>query len=364
MLHSLTRTSSSTNSGSFATARLAHRGEVLADARSSSGIRFSNDLVDEFLPCVCALEVATAAKEQRLLEPPLHGAIARFDVAVLLLRADRRRPRRHPEVLHHRDVLDIERSLAVLDNDAMSVGDPMRRRRRIVGLVIARHAAELEQRALHALAKSRHRLRQADRRPLPIRVRQHQHAQQVHEQLAGDRHCQLACAREVGLRCFAGAVVLCERDLARRAGGSAPPLHATLQRTQLAGLVPVRMLILQQLEQRLGLELRRLPQALLDLRPVRLKRVQPRPPVTRSRRDLRRHNAAFDVLASGLSVHVRFHRGPTNPPVLAHLFHQLPHLSVAHWSHGPASTSWRTRPSDPRSRRRKWGDVIVVVGEI
>src|SRR5678815_2729685 len=81
-----------------------------------------------------------------------------------------------------------------------SDGSTVCRRRRAISLVVARHASELEQRALYAAAQRRHRLRQTDRRPLPIRVRQHEHAQQVHERLAGDRDRELGRVSEVGLR--------------------------------------------------------------------------------------------------------------------------------------------------------------------
>ena len=82
----------------------------------------------------------------------LQRPVAGLDIAILLLRADRRRPRRHPEVLHQRDIVGIERSLAVLEARSLSVGDLVRGRGRVIGLVVTRHSPELEQRALHALA--------------------------------------------------------------------------------------------------------------------------------------------------------------------------------------------------------------------
>ncbi|MGH9886258.1 MAG: hypothetical protein ACREBE_12060 [bacterium] len=79
----------------------------------------------------------------------------------------------------------------------------------------------------------------------------------MHEQLPGDRHRQLRRAREVGLRRLAGAVLLRQHDLLLGAMRRSPPPHPALQRTQLAIRVPLRVLRLQQLEQRLGLELGR-----------------------------------------------------------------------------------------------------------
>ena len=187
----------------------AHRLDVLGDARATASVCLARDTGDEALVLGLVGEVAAAAHEQRLLEPPLERAVARLDVAVLLLRADRRRPRLHPEVPHHRHVLLVERAVRGV------AGDLVRRRRRVVGLVKARHAPELEQRRLHASAQRRQRLRRAHRRPLPIRVRQHRHAQQVREELAGERHAQLRRRREVRLRRLAGAVRLREPHLAR-----------------------------------------------------------------------------------------------------------------------------------------------------
>jgi hypothetical protein len=48
--------------------------------------------------------------------------------------------------------------------------------------------------------------------------------------------------------------------------------------------------------------------------------------------------------------------------VFAHLFHQLPHLRVARWSHVPAST--RGEHVADRDYASKWGDVIVAGGEM
>jgi hypothetical protein len=49
--------------------------------------------------------------------------------------------------------------------------------------------------------------------------------------------------------------------------------------------------------------------------------------------------------------------------VFAHLFHQLPHLSVARWSH-VACLSTRGEHVADRDYASEWGDVIVVGGEI
>ncbi len=200
----------------------AHRLDVLGHARAAARVCLARDADDEALVLRLVGEVAAAAHEQRLLEPALESPVARFDVAVLLLRADGRRPRLHPEVPHHRLVLLIERAVRGV------AGDLVRGRRRVIGLMEARHAPELEHRCLHASAQRRQRLRRAHGRPLPIRIRQHGHAQQVREHLPPERHAQLCRRREVRLRRLAGAVRLREPDLARRTVLRAPPPDPTL----------------------------------------------------------------------------------------------------------------------------------------
>lgn len=63
-----------------------------------------------------------------------------------------------------------------------------------------------------------------------------------HERLPCDRHFQLSCAREIGLRCLAGAVLLRQHDLLLGAARSSPPPHPALQRSQLAVRVPLGVL--------------------------------------------------------------------------------------------------------------------------
>ena len=130
---------------------LAHGGELIGHPSSLGAVALTDDIVDERLPCIDALEVAAPAYEQGLLERSLEDTIARLGVAVLLLLADFGGARRHPEVPHHRDVVLVERPLSAFDDHALAVGDPMRGGCGVVGLVIRGDPAELEERALHAL---------------------------------------------------------------------------------------------------------------------------------------------------------------------------------------------------------------------
>ena len=63
----------------------AHRVELFAKASAPRRVGLADHVVDEVLPCVNVGEVAAAAEQERLLESPLERAVARLDVAVLLL---------------------------------------------------------------------------------------------------------------------------------------------------------------------------------------------------------------------------------------------------------------------------------------
>ncbi|MEB2313968.1 MAG: hypothetical protein OZ921_07650 [Sorangiineae bacterium] len=95
----------------------------------------------------------------------------------------------------------------------------------------------------------------------------------------GDGDRELGRPREVGLRRFTRPVLLREDDLLVRAPRGAPHLDPTLQRPQLPRLVPAWVLLDEQLEERLGFERRSLGEPRLDLRPVLVERIFPRPPV-------------------------------------------------------------------------------------
>jgi hypothetical protein len=256
----------------------AHRREVFIDATSACGVCLAQHVLYERVPRTLAVEVRASTNKQRLLEPTLHRAVARLDVSVLLLRAHSSRARRHAEVPHEREIVLVERPLPVRRDDALPVGDAMRRRGRVVRLQPLRHSPELEERRLNTTAKSRHRLTQTRRRPLPIRERQREHAEHVREGDARDGDAELRRPGEVHLRGLAGAMHLCEHDVALWPALRTPSPYVTLQRPKLPRLVAIRMPLDQQLEQRLRLELGRLLEHRDDLRPVRLERVRPRTP--------------------------------------------------------------------------------------
>ena len=300
---------------------------VLGHASAASTVGLAHDIVHERLPSITAVEVTGAADEERLIERALQHAVGGLHVPVLLLRADLGRAGLHPKVAHDRQVVLVERTRADLVNASLAVGDPMRRGRGVVGLVPLRCASELKESALHAMPYRRDRLGQADARPSPIGVRQHEDAQHVHEHLPDDRHRELRRPREVGLRGLTRPVQLREHHVLVGSTLSPPGFHTTLERPQLPALVAPRILLREHVEQGLRLQRWRLDEHHLQLRPVRHERVLARPPCARLHQ-LRRQLAAFRVLARGLPIHTGAHRREAHTSVLRHLFHQLPHLRV------------------------------------
>jgi hypothetical protein len=318
----------------------------------SRAIRLAKHVVHERFPRRRALEIAPTADEQRLLELALECAVAGFDVAVLLLLPDLRCARPHAVVAHQHEVLLVEWPLSTFDGLGLAGGNAMRRRCRVVRLVMLRHAAELKQRSLHATTQRRKRFAQAHRGPLPIRVRQHEHAQQMHEQLPADRHAELGRPREIRLCRFTGPVCLREHHLAVGAVLRAPALEMPLQRPQLARLVTVGMALDQYLEDRFRLERGARCDHLFDFRPVPSERILSRQPVSLLAH-LRRQPRRLHVLPRRLPIHSGDHRGPPDFAMLAHFFHQLPHLRIAAPSQVAClSIPWRAsaRPASQRSQ--------------
>src|SRR5438045_2992425 len=80
----------------------------------------------------------------------------------------------------------------------------------------ARHAAQLGEGILQAVAEALEALGEADAAGLPVRVGQHEVVDQVRKRLAVDRHLQAAGVREIGGAQVAGLVDLAEEHLLGR----------------------------------------------------------------------------------------------------------------------------------------------------
>ena len=230
------------------------------------------------------LEIATAPQQQVLFQPPFEHAVGRLHVAVLLRLADANRPRLHAQVAHHSLVFRVEepawrRHGIVHRRLVLALGQVVGRRRRVVRLRPLRHMAQSKQRRLHPAPQRQQRLRLAHRDPLPVRVRQHEMAQQVRQRLAEDRDAQFVAVREVSLARLARPVVLREKHFHIRTVLRFPDIDPPLQRANLTRLVAARIQRLQVLEQHVRLERRRQLQQCDDLRPIIGERVRPRAPV-------------------------------------------------------------------------------------
>jgi len=135
------------------------------------------------------------------------------------------------------------------------------------------------------------------------------------EQHPLDRQAQAVQASEVRLHPYAGKVLLREVDFLLRAIEGSPAAYMPLEGPQLPFVVRPAMLLTQPLEQRLGLQFRRLPQHRLGFRPVRLKWILTCPPVP-CYDLLRGQLPAANVVGRRVAVHPRFQRRHLNLPAL------------------------------------------------
>jgi hypothetical protein len=204
------------------------------------------------------------------------------------------------------------------------------RGRGVVGLVYAGHAAQASEGLLDAFGQRGHRLRAADGHALPVRVGQHDVAQKVVERLACDGHAERMGPGEIGLHRLARAVLLGEEDLFVRPVLGAPLLDATLEGTQVSGLVALGVSLEQILEERLGLEIGSVCKPRGDLSPVLFERVRAGTPGPHRLGNFGRDDSLLQILAGGLAVHVRVHGRFGDAAGFLESAHQFPHLGVGH----------------------------------
>jgi hypothetical protein len=251
-----------------------------------------------------ALEVAAATHQQRLLQRPLEPMMALFAVAVLvgLARLDR---------LAAQTVVPQQTLVTV--REGRPLRSRRRRRRKPIRAVQLRHAAQLPQGVLQALAQALVALREADGPRLPVRVRQHEMVDQVVERHALNRHTQAAAVREVAGTQPARIMHLAEEHLLRRSRQRPPLLDPALQRPQLAIGELAGKAVLQIREQGLRLQAGVEHEQLFELRPDRGERIGFGTPVSVHEPDLAGQPAQLSVLASGLGVEA----GPSRCLLLA-----------------------------------------------
>jgi hypothetical protein len=199
-----------------------------------------------------------------------------------------------------------ERLVAPLKGRSIAPGRD--RGRQGVGAMHPRHAAQLGQGILQAVAEALEALGEADGPGFPIRVGQHEVVDQVRERLAVDGHLQAADVREIGGAQVAGLVDLAEEHLLGRPVQGAPLLDVPLQGAQLPVGEAAGLLALEPVQHGLGLQAGVESQLLLDARPDVRERVGSRPPGM-LHAHLAGQPAEPAVLARGLVVDAGLGRG-------------------------------------------------------
>jgi len=227
------------------------------------------------------------------------------------------------------------------------------------------HAAQLPQGVLHALAQTFKALREADRRRLPVRVRQHEVIDQVIETLALDGDVQAVHRREVGRAQPSRFVDLSEEDFLGRSLAATPALDVPLQRPQLRVGETPRILPLQLAEDRLGLQPRIEFQQTAHLGPNLLEGIGPGPPVMR-RRDLAGQSAQTPVFTCCLVIHVCQHRCLALRLAIRHQAEQLLDLLVRDHRNPPCAKKLRVSLRTARAGKSNCRQpaLLIVVGRI
>lgn len=270
------------------------QGPLLGQPVLPPGVELTEEPLEEGGVAVAVGEVAAAAQHQRLVQGPLELAMALLDVAVLVATAGLDRLRLEPVVAQQRLVAPLEPRLT-LRPGLDSCGQP-------VGAVQRRHAAQLPQGVLQALAEALVALREAKRAGLPVGVGQDEVVDQVLKGHAGQGDAEVGAVGEVAGGQPAGVVDLGEEDLLGRPVLGPPLLDAPLQGTQLAVVEAAGVAPLQLLEEGLGFEAGVDNHLLLDPGPDALEGVLAGPPGMRHAHLARQPGQPL-VLACGMAVH-------------------------------------------------------------
>jgi hypothetical protein len=219
-------------------------------------------------------EVAAAAQPQGLVHGVLEVTVGGFHVAVLMRLAD-------IDPLTLQPVVRQEVAIPVLELSV--VGKIVHRRRETVAAVPPGDAPQLPERALQTLAEGLERLRRAQRDRFPIRVRQREVKRQVGKRLAADGHAQGIHVREVRRRQVSRVVDLGEHHRSVRSLRGSPTADLSLEGSPLAVRERSAILALKPAKQRDRPQRGFPPEPLFDQRPHLLKRIEPGPPLPRSR---------------------------------------------------------------------------------
>jgi hypothetical protein len=242
-----------------------------------------------------ALEIPTATHQQRLLQFFLETPMPLFAIAVLVTAGRVGRLGSHSVMPQQRLVLS-----RILLHAPLVV----HRQRHAVRAVSLRRSARRPQRVLQPHAQARETLRVAQAHVLPVRVRQHEMIDQMRKRLPLDGHSKARHVREVRRAHSTRFVPLAEEHFLGWTVLGTPLPHTPFQRPPRTLPVLTRVLTLQPLHQRLGLQPRFPLQQFFQTRPHLRQRVRPRSP--RVRPWLRERSVP--ILACGLAIHARLHR--------------------------------------------------------
>jgi hypothetical protein len=296
----------------------AERGQLFRQPLLPVRIAAGHQVAEEPQVLLPVGEVAAATQPQGLVHRRLEMPVRRFRVAVLVRLADV-----DPLPFQGVVVQEILVSLAKLP----LVGEVVHRRRETVAAVPSRNSPQLPQGVLQTLAQRLEGLRRAQRDRFPVRVRQGEMKRQVRQRLAGDGHPQRIHVREIGGRQVAGVVDLSEHHRLVRPLRGPPGADLPLEGSPLAvGELPP-LLALEPAKQRDRLQAGLLLEPLFNPGPDLLERIEPGPPVARSR-PLRGQLLCLSVLACGLLIHVRVPCRQGQPSSHRQQPKQLSHLTV------------------------------------
>jgi len=218
--------------------------QLLGQPLLSPRVELAEQVPQELRVLLSAGEVPAAAQHQRLVHRFLEPSVPLLDVAVLVTVA-------RLDLLWNQRIM-IHQSLVAL-RELLPLRGVVHRQAHPVGPVPLRHAAQFPQRVLQPFAQALEALREADRRRLPVRVRQHEMVDHVLERLPRNGHAQAAHAREVRRRQPTRLVHLREEHLLGRAMQRPPQVHLPLQGPQLPVGEAARVAALQFMQDRLGL---------------------------------------------------------------------------------------------------------------
>jgi hypothetical protein len=279
-----------------------------------------------------AREIPAATQHQGLIDRLLEAMMTLLDVAILVAMTRLDLLRRHATVRHQSFVTLRELFLVRRVVDCQT---------HPVGAMPLGHGAQLPQRVLQPFAQALEALREADRRRLPVRVRQDEVVHQMVETLLLDRHAQFVHRREVRRAQPAWLMHLREEHLLGRPARGTPELDVPLQRPQLVVGKTPRITPLQLAENRFGLEPRIAFEQVVDLAPDRLERIGPGRPIVRLG-VFTGQLAQIAVFACRLLIHVREPRCPNDRAVIQKDLKQLADLFVSDHRKPPCAKSLRS----------------------